>query len=81
MKCENGVNKQSPTECSGPFCKPDLFDATRIAENFTEQELNERIAKVEESLGLKPESCDVQAGYNQLMQAAQVKGMPRTQKN
>ncbi len=81
MRCEKGIEKSGSRECSGPFCEPDLFDAARIAQNFTEQELNERIAKVKERLDQKPESCEVQAGYNQLMQAARVKGMPRAQKN
>ena len=75
MKCEKGATKQGPKECSGLFCQPDIIDAARIASNFTEQELSEKIAKVEERLDQKPESCEVQAGYNQLMQAARVKGM------
>ena len=50
MKCEKGVKKGGPRECSGRFCEPDFFTATRIAQNFTDRELSKRIAKVESRL-------------------------------
>ena len=76
IKCEKGVTKEGPRTCSGPFCQPDIIDAARIAQNFTEKELKEKLAEVGEQLDQEPQSCRVQAGLNQLMKAAELKRMP-----
>ena len=76
IKCEKGVTKEDSRACFGPFCQPDIINAARIAQNFTKQELDEKIAKVGEQLDQEPQSCRVQAGLNQLMKAAELKRMP-----
>ena len=74
MKCERDVEKKSVIGCDGKFCESDGSDAARIAQNFSLEELNSRIDRTENQLRDKPESCDLQAAFNQMMMALQFKG-------
>ena len=69
MRCERLIDKEDVIRCSGPYCEPDYFDGARIAQNFSLEELNDRIIKVESDLRNKPESCNLQEAFNQLATA------------
>lgn len=65
MKCEIDNEKAGITNCQGKFCVPDAFDGARIAANFSVVELSECLDKVKKQLLEKPESCQLQAAYNE----------------
>ncbi len=66
MKCERDIEKVDITKCQGGFCQPDGFDAFMIAQNFSPEEVNERLSNVKQKLEEKPESCELQHAFNQL---------------
>ncbi|OGD90116.1 hypothetical protein A3D07_02980 [Candidatus Curtissbacteria bacterium RIFCSPHIGHO2_02_FULL_42_15] len=67
MKCERGIEKEGILVCLGAYCEPDYIDGSRIARNFNLAELTERTSKAEMDLQEKPESCQLQAAFNQLL--------------
>lgn len=66
MLCERDIKKLDPITCRGEFCQPDGFNAKRIAQNFSNDELDERILVIREKLEMKPKSCELQHAFNQL---------------
>ena len=71
---ERDIEKISPTECKGAFCKADGFDAVRIASDYSIVELRDLISAVRIQLEDKSESCEQQFAYNQLLMAQKVQG-------
>ena len=75
MKCERDIEKNGPTACTGQFCQPDSFVATRIAQNFPQEELNRRVLAIEERLKANSGSCNLQAAFNEMSMALSLKGV------
>lgn len=74
MRCERHIEKIGILACNGQYCQPDGFDAERIAQNFNISDLEIRVSRVRKDLLEKPESCERQHAFNQLLMAQRIKG-------